>query len=518
MAGDDNDELAVLIARHFPPVAEAPVHVGDSEWVPLIDGEHYFAELDAHLDKLGPGDTLLVTGLEINPYLDLKGRSDDDPEYAPIGRRFAEAAARGAQVWLLPACRVFAASLPRSGLPFRDNAFHADYLRELTVAGSAEPPLRGRVLLDFSGALLGSNHQKCVVFHIAGELTAFVSGIDLAMHRWDAAPHDRLELDGGRWGWHDMAVRLRGPAARQVWHAFRQRWQETLTLPDEHWLASPADRRSLNPAGAVEAPPPAHEAAPVPSPGTAVRVLRSTFHRKVDSHLPFRRRAWDHIPRGGYQEIFTTLVTAISAAQRYIYLEDQYLEESVGGDDQFELYPYLRAAAARGVKVILVGSGTRDPDDVDLGGLEINRELNDDLQKKLVEPLPAGARWNVAVHRIENCTVHAKLFLVDDVFANVGSANLFSRSMVGADSEMSAAVVATTSLVRDVRIAVWCEHLRAALTDELRASLADLDLALGIWRPQWLPDGVDRGTWRHTDEPAGFRPDERAITLVGPHL
>lgn len=518
MGRDDDDELAGLIARYFPPASDAPTYVADSEWVPFIDGEHYFAELDAHLDKVGRDDTLLVTGLEINPFLDLRGRADGDPEHAPIGRRFAEAAARGAHVWLLPAGRVFAASLPHSGLPFRDNAFHADHLRQLTVAGTAEAPLRDRVLLDFSGALLGSNHQKAVVFHINGELTAFVSGIDLAMHRWDAAPHDRLELQGGRWGWHDMAVRLRGPAARDVWTAFRQRWQETLTLPDEHWLASAVDRRSLNPAGAVAAPPPAPEAAPVPMPGTAVRVLRSTFHRKIDSHLPFRRRGWDLVPQGGHQQIFATLVTAISAARRYIYLEDQYLEESVGGDERFELYPYLRAAAARGVKVILVGSGTRDPDDVDLGGLEINRTLNRDLQRKLVDPLPAAARWNVAVHRIENCTVHAKLVLVDDVFANIGSANLFSRSMVGADSEMSSAVVAATSLVPDLRVAVWGEHLRAELTDDARAALADLDLALGIWRRQWLPDAADRDTWQRTDLPAGFRPDERAITLVGPHL
>ena len=66
------------------------------------------------------------------------------------------------------------------------------------------------------------------------------------------------------------------------------------------------------------------------------------------------------------------------------------------------------------MKVILVGSGTRDPEDVDFGGLDINRELNEDLQTKLVDPLRLAARANVVVHRVENCTVHAKLFLIDD--------------------------------------------------------------------------------------------------------
>ena len=251
-------------------------------------------------------------------------------------------------------------------------------------------------------------------------------------------------------------------------------------------------------------------------------MLRSTFHRKVDSHLPFRRRPWDLVPAGGHQEIFTTLVTAISAARRYVYLEDQYLEESVGGNEQFELYPYLRAAADRGVKVILVGSGTRDPEDVDFGGLDINRELNDDLQTKIVDPLQPAARANVAVHRIENCTVHAKLVLIDDVFANIGSANMFSRSMWGTDSEMSSAVVTASDVVRDLRVDVWGEHLRTELTEKVRTSLADLELALGIWRPRWLPAGAAPDTWRRTDVPAGFQPDRagdharRAASLTRP--
>ncbi len=514
----DAEELARLIAQYFPHPVDTATHVADSEWLPLVDGERYYAELDEQLGKAGPGDTVLASGLEINPYIDLRGRAADESDHLPLGLQFAEAAARGVDVRLLIAGRVFPASLPRSGLPFRGNAFQADHLRQLRVAGADEPPLRGRVLLDFSGALLGSNHQKTVVTHIGGELTSYVSGIDLADHRWDNAPHDRLRLEDGRWGWHDMAVRLRGPAAERVWNIFRQRWQETLTLPHEHWLASPIDRRRLNPPGALPAPAPAPTAEPLDSPGVAVRVLRSTYHRKVESHLPFRRRPWDLVPAGGHQEIFTTLTTAIGAARRYIYLEDQYLEESVGGNRHFELYPHLRAAAARGVKVVLVGSGTRDPEDIDFGGLEINRELNEDLQTKLVDPLRPAARSNVVVHRIENCTVHAKLFLVDDRFANIGSANLFSRSMSGADSEMSSAVVSATTLVRDLRIAVWGEHLRTPLTPQVREALADLDLALGIWRPQWLPTGVSRELWRRAGNPPGFAPDEHAITLVGPHL
>jgi phosphatidylserine/phosphatidylglycerophosphate/cardiolipin synthase-like enzyme len=505
-------------ARYFPPPSDCETHVDDTEWFPLLDGQTYFAELDAHLQRATSGDTVFVSGLEVDPDIDLRGRNEDDPGYLPLGRQLAELAARGVDVRILIAGRVFPSSIPTSALPFRGNAFAAEKMRHLEVDGAAGPPLAGRVLLDFSGALLGSNHQKTVVVHIGGELTSFVSGIDLASDRWDITPHDRLRLEGERWGWHDIAVRLRGPGARRVWDTFRQRWQETLTLPGEHWLPKLLQRRRLNPRDALAAPPQAPEAAVVPSPGTSVRVLRSTYRLKIDSRMPFRRRQWDLIPRTGLQEIFRTLVTAISSAEHYVYLEDQYLEESIGGDSNYELYPYLRAAAARGVKVVLVGSGTRDPEDVDFGSLAINRELNGDLQGKLVDPLDPAERSNVAVYRIENCTVHAKLTLIDDTFANIGSANMFSRSMSGTDSEMSAAVTSTTSLVRDLRVSVWADHLRTEVSEEVRSALEDPVLALGIWRPEWLPAGAPHTTWRVHDTPTGYRPTERAITLVGPHL
>ena len=506
------------VARYFPPAVDCPTYVGDTEWHPLVDAEAYFTELDSHLLRASAGDTVLIAGLEIDPSIDLHGRSEDDPDYLALGDQLAQLAADGVDVRLLIAGRVFPASMPWGGGlgPFRANAHAADHLRRLPVAGAAVPPLAGRVLLDFSGAMLGSNHQKAVVVHVGGELTSFVGGIDLSADRFDAGPHDRLRLEDERWGWHDMGVRLRGEGARRVWEIFRERWAETLTLPGEHYLRTPFDRRRLNPRHPLPAPGPAPEVAPVLSPGVAVRVLRSTYRRKVESRLPFKRRQWDTLPDTGVHQVFRTLVTALSAAERYIYMEDQYLEESVGGDGAFELYPYLLAAAMRGVKVILLGSGTRDPEDTGPHPGPINRELNPDLREKLVDPLPRELRDNVAVYRLGNCTVHSKLTLIDDAFANIGSANIFSRSMMGTDSEMSAAVATTTSLVRDLRVAVWGEHLRAPLKAELTSALEDLDLALGIWRTGWLPEGADRSTWQLPGTPAGFLPDERVLALVGP--
>jgi phosphatidylserine/phosphatidylglycerophosphate/cardiolipin synthase-like enzyme len=85
-------------------------------------------------------------------------------------------------------------------------------------------------------------------------------------------------------------------------------------------------------------------------------------------------------------------------------------------------------------------------------------------------------------------TVHTKLMLVDDVFASIGSANFFSRSMVGTDSELSCTFVTTGPSVKDLRrVRLWAEHLRTPLNGQVVPALEDLDTALGIWRIEWLP-------------------------------
>lgn len=503
---------------YFPAASDqCPTFVEDSEWTPLVDGAAYLPALSDLLDSAGPGDAVSIAGLELDPRVDLHGRSPGDDGYAALGDRLARLAADGVDVRIQLASRVWASSIPGTFFGgFRATALHAAALRGLTPDPDRPPPLAGRVLLDHSGALVGSNHQKAVVARVDGELVAFVGGIDLVQHRFDAEPHDTLRLDGQRWGWHDMAVRLRGRAAEQVWRALDLRWREAAALPRKLYRRRRATVVPLNPDPAVPPPgPPSPERVPPGVPGTAVRVLRSTHVRKIDSLLPWRRQEWLHQPRDGYREVFETFAAAFAAARRYIYLEDQYLEELVGGTSAYELFPALRDAAARGVKVVLLGSGIRDPEDPGLYTGPINRRLNRDIRRKLVERLPERRRSNVAVYRVEHLTVHAKLVLVDDVFASIGSANMFSRSMTGTDCELCASVVSTTDLVRDLRTRVWAEHLRTPLTPPVRKALEDLDVALGVWRPEWAVDGEPL-LWREAERPAGFAPSERVLRLVGP--
>lgn len=512
MIGADLDEL---ITRYLSPAV--PVHREDSPVEMVVDGRAWMLRMRELLHTLRAGDAAYICGLQLEPDMDLTGRVASEPGYEPLGELLAGLAAAGVDVRVLLAGGVVTSSVARPLIgPFHQNVGTADRLRRWRPAGqsSSRPPLRGRVLLDWSGAEIGSNHQKITVVRRGTELTAAVGGIDYAASRIDEGPHQRLSVRGGRWGWHDAGAIVRGPAAVDVWQVFRIRWAGAVQLPRRRYFWPPRRFPVLNPSPISVDIEPAPAQPVCPCSGVASQILRSMGPWYIDSLVPWARRHYAAMPPEGVHEVYLTLVQAIGAARRYVYIEDQYFEEYPGGDSRFQLYPHLRAAAARGVKVIFVGSGTRDPADA---GAMINQRVNKDLRHLLIDPLPHAMRRNVGLWRVENLTVHSKIVLVDDVFACVGSANFFSRSMAGTDTELTAALVTAGDAVRDLRVSLWAEHLRTPLTDPaVRGSLEDLDLAIGAFRPEWLPATAPAGTWRHPGVPAGFAPVESVLTLVGP--
>ena len=129
------------------------------------------------------------------------------------------------------------------------------------------------------------HHEKIV---IVDETLAFVGGIDFTALEGDR--HDnQAHPPRGPLGWHDAAVRLRGPAVVDVAEHFVRRWNEvaddSVDLPD---------------------PPP-------PAGDVEVQVLR-TVPEKV----------YDFLPRGEFT-ILDAYLRALRSAERLIYLENQFL-------------------------------------------------------------------------------------------------------------------------------------------------------------------------------------------------
>jgi phosphatidylserine/phosphatidylglycerophosphate/cardiolipin synthase-like enzyme len=486
--GDLDDITRRYLARL--PTAPPP-DLGGSEWTPLIDGSEYFPALAEAIDDTEPGDCLFVLGLQLDPDVDLRGHSRESAEWSPIGMVLAKAAGRGVDVRIILAGSVFTGGMPFRVGPFVGNVAAARELRSIrTPEDDGAPPLQHRVLLDWSGHRLGSNHQKAIVITRRGTLEAYVGGIDVAAGRGDGPPHVQMRRGDTPWGWHDAAQRLRGPVAQGVWEVARERWREAASLPARPAWYRGAGIGRLNP---MPVPPDPGPAPDVPGAGErdqAIQILRSYGRWKQHPPPPAPRRPWAHIPAEGVQEVFHALAHAIDAARDYVYVEDQYFREYPGGDQRFELYGHLRDAAARGVRLLLIGSGVRRPDDV-RGGLA-NRELPPDIRRKVVDPLPEATRTNVAFFRVEGVTVHAKVVLVDDRFACIGSANIFSRSMVGTDHELSVAVVDGGTAVRDLRVRLWADHMRIPDSDHTdRAQIVDLASGLGAWRAAWAQPGAE---------------------------
>jgi phosphatidylserine/phosphatidylglycerophosphate/cardiolipin synthase-like enzyme len=503
-----------LIAKYMSP--GITVYREDTEALPMIDGKSYLAEIHAAISATGNGDSVYILGLLLEETVDLLGRQPGAPGFQEIGDLLAERAFDGADIRIIISGNpALSAIQPKFG-PFRDNVFTVRALRDWIPKNRQTniPPLSDRVILDWSGSLVGAHHQKVFIIKKANECIAYVGGIDFYRDRIDQSPHTTLSIGNARWGWHDMGIRIRGRAVEPIYNNFVVRWREAVSLPSRRYWLPPLYFGKFNP-GPLAADPPALAApAAVNTPNTAVQILRSFGEWKIDSVIYSQRVPWTHLPPQGVQEVFEAYQTALTAAEQYIYMEDQYFQEFPPFFPQFELYPFIRQAAERGVKVIFVGSGERDPADKGLG--PINRTLNLDILLKIVLQLPTNLQKNFVLYRVEHLTVHSKLLLVDDRFLSIGSANFFSRSMTGSDTEMSVASVDNANFIRDFRARLWAEHLRTPVTAALQPHLENISLALGIWRPDWLPLGQPNNTWRSNGQPSGFAPSENVLAVVGP--
>jgi len=264
------------------------------------------------------------------------------------------------------------------------------------------------------------HHQKSWVIDAgrAGE-AAFVGGINLNP-RALAKPGHTDEPDGI----HDVYVELQGPAARDVHHNFADRWNRAGD-------ASFGDRGG--------------EDLGLPAP-----LSRESGEGRVQIQRT--------LGATGEQAIFDQYIRAIAAAEHSIYLENQALESP-------EIVAALAGALQRDVAVAALV-----PSEIDPAVREARRNPQvaayfDQLAALgdyerftlagLAAPGPGGKRRPVHVH--------AKLMIVDDEFATIGSANLRARSFFR-HSELNASFF-DPATARELRCALFAEHLGLDTSD-----------------------------------------------------
>jgi phosphatidylserine/phosphatidylglycerophosphate/cardiolipin synthase-like enzyme len=469
---------------------------------PLVDGAYYFARLCEELGRTSAGDQVY--------FLDFRGDMDerlDGGAGSEVGHVLAAASDRGVGVFGL---------LWRSHPKWlkQSEEANAELVRHIGEHG-------GQVMLDARTRRAGSHHQKLVVIrftHQPAQDVAFVGGIDLGLSRRDDHEHagDPQVMDfpstyGSRPAWHDIQAEVRGPAVHDLEHTFRERWYGSSVLDIPSPIRQLYDRAYHASAMTGMPLPEPQPDDPTPRGSHAVQVLRT---------YPARLRRYPFAPHGE-RSIAHAYRRAFARARRLVYIEDQYLWSR----DVAEVV----ASALRsndGLNVIVVvprysdreGTFTETPTRV--GRLDAVRLCT----------AAGGDRFTM--YDLENrggaaVYVHAKVVIVDDVWAMIGSDNLNRRSWTH-DSELSIAVLdskrdsrrptdpaglgdGARTFARDLRLRLWAEHLERDANDT--ADLLDPESAFAAFAStaRELQDWYDTG---HN----GPRPRGRVLPNTTPEL
>jgi phosphatidylserine/phosphatidylglycerophosphate/cardiolipin synthase-like enzyme len=401
------NDATILDRRH--PSGQAWTSGNDVR--PFVHGAAYFAALVEAVRAMRAGDLLLFT--------DWRGDPDErlDAAGTEVSKLLCEAARAGVVVRGL----VWRSHLDRLQFSEKENRHLGE---EIDAAG-------GVCLLDQRIRPGGSHHQKFVVLRHPGrpELDcAFVGGIDLCHSRHDDASHAgdaqrqaMAAVYGPRPPWHDVQVRLRGPAVGDVEAVFRERWDDPAPLSRDplHIL-----RDRLQHVDPKRRELPEQLPDPAPCSTNAVQLLRT---------YPARRPGYPFAP-DGERSVARGINKALERARRLIYIEDQYLWSA-------DVAAGFCRALERQPDLLLIAVVPRFPDQDG----RFSTAPNLVGRYAAMRSLHRAGGDRVAVFSPENhqgtpVYVHAKVCVIDDEWASVGSDNFNRRSWTH-DSELACAVV-----------------------------------------------------------------------------
>jgi phosphatidylserine/phosphatidylglycerophosphate/cardiolipin synthase-like enzyme len=290
---------------------------------------------------------------------------------------------------------------------------------------------------------------------------AYVGGIDLCHSRRDDASHlgdpqtqPMSAVYGPQPPWHDIQVAIRGPAVGDVETVFRERWNDPAPLSRDP-LRRLRDRLQGFDAGRRTLP----DQMPDPPPcGRSVVQLLRTY--------PARRHGYPFAPEGE-RSVARAMAKVLGRARQLIYLEDQYLWSR---EVAAEFCQALRGQPELRLIAVL-------PQHPDQDG-RFSKPPNLIGRYQALHMLRQAGGDRVAVYGLENhqgtpIYVHAKVCIIDDTWASVGSDN-FNRRSWSHDSELSCAVIdqdadtthasvespsPTHSYARQLRLTLAREHL-----------------------------------------------------------
>lgn len=404
-----------------------------------------------------------------------------------------------------------------------------------------------------------THHQKTIIADSSSQdedkrsLTAFVGGLDITDGRYDTPDHPLFKsitgkhegdfyqnsavgvtsAHGPRQPWQDIHSKLQGRVALDVMKNFVERWTKQvkgksgrlyLITPDEFELEEDAGDWNVQLLRSI----------------TDDSVTFSDVMRLYTLTVKKSRKIEDSIARG--------YVTAIRAAESYIYIENQYFLGSAyawARDNQINCHHTIPAEIAEKiVDKILTGetfcayiviplhpegdpatapiqeilawqrrtmammyrriaqalretNNPAQPQDYLLFLCPINKESVDDIPEELETPPSGSKAAKLRQSRRFMIYVHSKLIIVDDSLAILGSANINQRSLAGSrDTEIAVSVHQPSYLAEEgtlpagevarFRLRLMEEHLGCQSQDLVEPNSADCNnFVRGVCQRNW---------------------------------
>ena len=289
--------------------------------------------------------------------------------------------------------------------------------------------------LDAKERPMHCHHEKTIVID---DRVAFVGGIDLTSESGDRFDFNRHPPRASV-GWHDACTRLEGTAVADVAEHFRMRWREVTgkTL---------APVRPSGRAGDVE-----------------VQIVRT---------VP--ERIYAATQRGDFR-ILESYVRALTAAERFIYIENQFLWSP---EIEAVLRDKILNPPRPDFRLLLLlpsrpNNGADDTRGVLANLIEADDDANANSGRLLACPLFARSG-----NRTDPIYVHAKIAVIDDNWLTIGSANLNEHSLFN-DTEMNI-VSHDAHLARQTRLRLWAEHLELPIEEMPVDPIQVID---DLWKP-----------------------------------
>jgi phosphatidylserine/phosphatidylglycerophosphate/cardiolipin synthase-like enzyme len=300
-----------------------------------------------------------------------------------------------------------------------------------TAAGSSTITGSAAAILDNNTLNLGSHHQKILAVKGSEGLITFCGGVDFNPDRIDPPVASQQGSP-----MHDVHCRITGPAAWDLLQIFIQRWTD-----------HPQSRATDHAKGALRG---VNE--PLPSGTGSSRVQIGRTYGNGSAHggiTNARGQRYYSFAQNGEQTAWQLTLRAIQQAQQYIYMENQYIVSMAASNA-------LRDKLAENDRLLLIilipYSGISDLPQVWRRTRDFINNLGHASQVSVCYRLRPGQGFN-ANHNY----IHAKMFIIDDEFSIIGSANCNRRGYTH-DSEVVAGIHDTT-FARDLRVHLWQEHL-----------------------------------------------------------